>query len=233
MISIVIPTLNEGRSNYFRKVLKSIPKEAELIIVDSLSCDGTAEIAKEYADKFIQTDTQSRSARLNLGIEAATGEWIVLHHPRSVLSEDALAQLNQISEEAVWGGFTHQFDVKHPALKFTSWYSNNVRGDKKKIYYLDHCIFARAMILKEKLPLPEVDIFEDTLLCKMLKKHKSIRLSATSTTSAVRFVKNGILRQAILNQYLKALFFLSFDHRKMNILYEKKVPLNTEYDRDN
>ena len=45
--------------------------------------------------------------------------------------------------------------------KFTSWWSNYIRGDIRKIYYLDHCIFFKKHILDEVNPC-HLEIFEDT-----------------------------------------------------------------------
>ena len=77
-----------------------------------------------------------------------------------------------------------------------------------------------------------MDIFEDTEICTRLKNYKSKRLKSISTTSAVRFEKNGVFKQSLINQYLKLLYLLKIDHKKMNKLYEKKTKLNSNYDNN-
>ena len=235
MLSIIIPTFNEIKNGYIQKnfpLLKNT-NDVEVICVDSKSCDGTVELINQYGFKLIQIDSTSRAARLNAGILESTGDMILLHHPRSLLSVYAIHELKLEQDELYWGAFTHKFDMNHKLLKFTSWYSNHVRGDKRKIFYLDHCIFARAEIFEEIGPIPEVDIFEDTELCKMLNTVcDPIRLDPFSTTSAVRFFKNGIWTQAIKNQILKWKYYFKVDNKRLNKEYEKKVALNAEYDTD-
>lgn len=50
------------------------------------------------------------------------------------------------------------------------------------------------------------------------------------TTSARRFNKRGVWRQALLNQYLKILFHIGANKQKMNRLYEIKDGHNVRYD---
>ncbi|MCB0355773.1 MAG: hypothetical protein KDD40_02140, partial [Bdellovibrionales bacterium] len=132
----------------------------------------------------------------------------------------------------LWGAFTHKFDLEHPLLNFTSWYSNHVRGDGQGIYYLDHCLFFNKYLLadNDKQPVPEVAIFEDTEFCKkLLKKSQPQRINFLATTSSVRFQKNGMFYQSMLNQMLKVGYQLKMSDDFMNRLYEKGLSLNSKY----
>jgi hypothetical protein len=152
---------------------------------------------------------------------------VLLHHPRSVVEPDGLRYLQKNTNTLIWGGFTHSFDMSHPLLKFTSWYSNRVRPKIGKILYLDHCIYATRVILEQTGMIKEVEIFEDTELSLGLAKYARPQiLPFLSKTSAVRFQTNGIYRQAVLNQFLKLGYHLKAHHKTMNSLYEKNVVLN-------
>jgi hypothetical protein len=159
---------------------------------------------------------------------------ILLHHPRSLICKEGIEHLMQYRMNLKWGGFLHFFDLDHPILKFTSWYSNYIRGTFSGILYLDHCIFLERSMALSIGKLPSVDIFEDTILSQRLLKTfgKPKILPHKATTSAVRFETNGIYRQSLINQYLKIKFYLGADHRQMNRLYESKTGLNSEYDND-
>ena len=99
------------------------------------------------------------------------------------------------------------------------------------IFYLDHCIFIQAELIEQIGLIPEIDIFEDTELSKMLRSIcEGWRLEFYSLTSAIRFEKNGIVRHALKNQILKWKYYLKADHKKMNLSYEEKVALNARYD---
>lgn len=232
MFSVIIPTFNEIKNGYLESALKLLKGKAEIIVVDSSSTDGTSELVKKYADKLISVTTQSRAERLNIGVAQAEGDIIILHHPRSILQASSFDELKDLDQDIKWGAFTHKFDTDHPLLRFTSWYSNKIRGDKSKIYYLDHCLFIRKEISSKVFPIPKMDIFEDTEICKRLKDCKGKRLSSISTTSAIRFETNGVLWQCLTNLYLKLLYKFNSDHKRMNKLYEKNTKLNSDYDNN-
>jgi hypothetical protein len=165
-----------------------------------------------------------------MGIARSSGDITLLHHPRSFVSAGAISSL-QIwakNKRGFWGGFTHKFDALHPLLKFTSWYSNFIRCDRKSILYLDHCIFYDREFTDLAALMPDVEIFEDTELSKIFGRRSSpVRLSGHSTTSAIRFEQNGIYRQALMNQFLKIGYLLKVSHKTMNRLYEKGLGLNS------
>ncbi|MEP1385659.1 MAG: glycosyltransferase [Paraglaciecola sp.] len=232
MLTIIIPTLNESKSGYLQKLLDTYrpTAEIEIVCVDGGSLDNTLELIKEAGVRLIETGLASRAARLNVGIQEAKYEMVLLNHPRSLVEIAGIKALITANMHLSWGAFTHKFDNSHPLLRFTSWYSNYMRGDKRGIYYLDHCIFANKQLLLEVGLLPDIDIFEDTALCLRLnKKAKGTRLPYISETSAIRFETTGVYSQAIKNQYLKWLYYFNRSDKKMNSMYEKGLELNTEY----
>ncbi|MGE5340644.1 MAG: glycosyltransferase family 2 protein [Candidatus Omnitrophota bacterium] len=86
---------------FIRKNLESIYKQTflphEVIIVDNASGDRTLEIIrKEYPHvKIIRNPTNVHYARaVNIGVEAATGEWIIILNQDIVLKEDFIEKLN-------------------------------------------------------------------------------------------------------------------------------------------
>lgn len=173
----------------------------------------------------------SRSERLNIGFHRAKGSVILFHHPRSFMDPSGIGLLIERSldhqRKPFWGGFTHQFAVDHPLLIFTSWYSNRIRS-KRGIIYLDHGIFFDRRLWTRDLP--KVDIFEDTLLSYEFRKSCGPEiLHHTSTTSAIRFQKNGIFKQALVNQAIKIGFHLRISHAFMNRCYERGLDLNSKY----
>jgi hypothetical protein len=98
----------------------------------------------------------------------------------------------------------------------------------KSIYYLDHCIFVRRDLLID-IGIPEVEIFEDTILCLNLKKYaKPKLLNKNSITSSIRFDKNGYYFQSFLNQLMKIGFYLNIPLSKLNYFYEKSLELNAK-----
>ncbi len=208
MLSVIIPTAYESETVLFGQAVDCLAKyqNVELICVD-------------------KSEAKTRAERLNLGFERARGSMILFYHPRSFVDPKGIEYLIEHSEKILWGAFTHQFDHSHFLLKFTSWYSNKIRGQGRGIFYLDHCIFFHRSLRKK--PIPPVEIFEDTVLSAQLRGQQSpILLPFKSTTSALRFTKNGIWRQAILNQIMKIGFYFNASPQLLNKIYERGLNLN-------
>ena len=232
MLSVILPTNNELGLVYLPRILDRVSAVAsvELICVDNASTDGTESLLADYAAKpnvqCVTLPDSNRAQRLNAGVRAANNDRVLLHHPRSLLDAGALEALMAVDVSVTWGGFTHSFDSAHDLLAWTSYYSNRIRMDRSGIVYLDHCIFFDRRLLGET-PVPELDIFEDTALSQALLAHgKPLRLPQLAVTSAVRYGKNGVWRQAAMNQVLKVGYKLGIDHQRMNAIYERGLRLN-------
>lgn len=208
MISVVLPVFDEARNGWSARIRERF-----------------AEVPGYELLRVGPSSGRTRAQRLQAGIEAARGETILLHHPRSLIEADGLRFLLEREDELTWGGFTHAFDEDHPLLRFTSWYSNRVRAARAGIVYLDHCVFFRRELLTR--PIPAVEIFEDTELSLILRAGgPPAILPYRSTTSAIRFKTNGIWRQALMNQRLKLEYRLGVSDRLMNARYERGLRLN-------
>ncbi len=235
-ISVVIPVKNEMKLKFHRKIIKSFigRDNFDLIWVLGKNNDGTFEDLQKLGQKVVTTVKNSRAARLNIGIREAKNDVVLLNHPRSFLTAEALDQVSHydFSSQQIWGGFTHKFyNNNSPLLKFTSFYSNHVRLRLANVIYLDHCIFfSKSMLSQGEDLVKEVDIFEDTYLSYKLRSiARPIRLKGHSITSPVRFESNGFFKQAFLNQKMKLQFHLGTSKIKMNKEYEKNLNLNSTY----
>lgn len=237
MISIVLPCLNELRHGYLPSILDNLAHqsgEKEIIAVVSPSQDDTLAVLQRAPQVHVlEVGGRNRAQRLNRGIEASQGEVVLLHHPATLLPpRTALQDIERaIADPAVvWGGFRHRFDWEHPLLQFTSWYSNRVRPRWSGILYLDHCVFARRDVLMALGGVPDMDIFEDTVLSQRLRRYGPPHLLSDSvTTSARRFRRRGVYQQALLNQMLKLMYHLKLDPGWMNRLYERRLQINVAY----
>jgi hypothetical protein len=237
MITLLLSAYNEEDNPYFWETISLIQElqlenfSIEVIVGLTRGSDQTFEKLMEAKIKIIEIETSKRSERYNIALtqaQAGPDNWVILHHPRSLLQREGILALATLDKNILWGAYTQSFSIDHPLLYFTSWWSNKVRGDLKKIFYLDHCLFVRRKILDKVGNVPQVEIFEDTLLSiKLSREADPVRLPYKSTTSAIRFEKNGFLKQIILNQVLKFLFLINYNNESINAEYEKGLNLNT------
>lgn len=231
MISIVLPVFNEGKAGLLERILAALARtaDAQVIVVDGGSRDGTVPAVRAHPFALIEMPGSTRAARLNRGIAESAGEVVFLHHPRTLVAPEAFAAVAEYAagRRRFWGGLTQRFDEAHPLLAFTSWYSNNVRVDRRGIVYLDHCMFFDGRFRDEGLAVPDVPIFEDTELSLILRGHgMPARLPAAAVTSAIRYAANGVFRQMLLNQALKAGRGLGVSPDALNRWYERGIGLN-------
>ncbi len=234
-LSVIVPIFNEARNIYFEENLNLLSgiDSIEIILADGGSTDGTLDIINKFKFKTALNAGHTRADRLNTGIKLSSFDMVLLVHPRNLISKASIKDLQSLSSKALWGGFTHSFDNKGLFYKWTSWYSNKVRAKLGGIFYLDHCIFFhKSFINNDPSPVPTIPIFEDTAFSQKLKKiQRPILLNHKTITSAIRFEKNGPIKQSFKNFILKIFYVFNFSGHKANAFYEKKMNLNNIYDK--
>ncbi|MGQ9865768.1 MAG: glycosyltransferase [Pseudanabaenaceae cyanobacterium] len=235
MVSVLLPLVQELRHGYLPRILANLTAQAgdwEIVAAVSPSTDGTAELVATYPPvRVLHCSARNRAQRLNAALAASTGEYVLLHHPATLLPEKlAIAEIERLLSNHIWGAFRHRFDLEHGLLAFTSWYANEVRF-RRGIVYFDHGVFVRREALVQVGGVPDWDIFEDTALSERLRRLGAPAQSPwTVTTSARRFRQRGIYRQALLNQALKLCYHLRVDPRVLNRWYEQSFPINVQYE---
>jgi len=101
LVSVVVTTKNEEKN--IERCLKSIKaqlyplEEIEVIVVDNNSTDQTKEIAKKYTNNIFNYGPE-RSAQRNLGINKASGKYILYLDADMRLSKNVLTECVQMCE---------------------------------------------------------------------------------------------------------------------------------------
>jgi hypothetical protein len=224
----IFSIFNEAQNSYLWQNLELLQHHRQsILVVDGGSSDTTVSMLTEKTISALALPGSTRGQRFDLGLREATADAVIFVHPRTLLTEAVIMKAQELPATHVWGAFTHSFDQAHPLLRFTSWWSNRVRGDLRGIFYLDHVLWARRSLLVEVGGFPHAAIFEDTLLSKrLLRRGRPLRLQETTVTSALRFEKNGLARQIFLNQLAKLRFYLRMDPTEINQTYERGLGLN-------
>lgn len=121
-VSIIMPSLNVSR--YIRQcvdsVLNQTLKEIEVIFVDAGSTDGTVEILHEYTQrdprtKLIHSDKKSYGYQVNLGFDAAHGEYLGIIETDDYADPEMFMGLYESAKEhdadVVKSGFYYYYSV--------------------------------------------------------------------------------------------------------------------------
>ena len=105
-ISVIITTFNEAHN--IEGVLQSVLWSAEIIVVDSFSTDGTAELAKKYDQVSVLTRAYKGPAdQKNWAIPQAKQEWVLILDADERIPSELRAEIIQLvqtqpTEDAFW-----------------------------------------------------------------------------------------------------------------------------------
>ena len=94
-LSVVILTKNEERR--IARCLESVRWADELIVVDGMSTDRTVEICEQFGARVVPHSFEGSFAQeRNLGLERATGEWVLQIDADDVVTPEFRARVEQL-----------------------------------------------------------------------------------------------------------------------------------------
>jgi glycosyltransferase involved in cell wall biosynthesis len=103
-LSVLIPTKNEA--DHIGRCLESVTGIAdEIVVLDSFSDDGTAEICREHGAKVIQKEFQGFAQLRRELLDVAQEDWILFVDADEIVTEQLAAEINekiQNNEEGVY-----------------------------------------------------------------------------------------------------------------------------------
>ena len=221
MISLVIPTLNEAAHlGSSLDSLEAQPGEFEVIVADGGSSDGTLEILAGYEDVRVCHSAPGRARQMNQGARAAKGEVLLFLHADTLLPPRGLELIRRAIQKpgVLAGSFFLRFDHQSPVLNFLSQMSRINLGI---LTYGDQGLFIRADWFKKHRGFADIALMEDIEIQRRLRKQgRFIKIQHPVTTSARRFLKNGIIRQELLNIGLVALYYAGMSPTRLKRIYQ-------------
>lgn len=198
-ISVIIPALDEAGEieASLRAVRASLP-QAEIIVADGGSRDGTAELA-ERAGARVVWSARGRGPQCAAGAAVARGElWFFLHADTRPPPEAAAVLARAFSRPEVQiGTFRLAFDDRSRFLRACAWLT---RFDSVFTRFGDQGIVVRRTFYARLGGFPAWPLFEDVEFLRRARRHTRIwSLPAAVVTSARRFRRRGLLRQQLQN----------------------------------
>lgn len=102
-VSIIVPTLN-CRKTLPATLESLVPLQiagAEIIVVDSFSDDGSAELGRSFADEFMQVPAGNMYSAINAGMRHSKREWLSYINADDILYADTIVKCLSIVPDEV------------------------------------------------------------------------------------------------------------------------------------
>jgi len=209
-LSIIVPMLNEHESIAATLgALRAGAPQAQIIVVDGGSVDGSPGIARDRCDLLLAAP-RGRAIQLNAGAVQARGQILAFVHADTIVPLSFAADIEAaMCESAVAGG---RFDLAldDPALPYRliGWLIS-LRSRLSRTATGDQAIFVRREIFERLGRFPNIEICEDLDFARRLKRIGAIAcLRSRVVTSARRWQRSGLLR-TVMRMWLIRLSYLA------------------------
>lgn len=224
MLSIVIPVYNESSiiGERLTQLEEIIAPGDEIIVVDGMSDDSTADIVKGYPGVTLIVSQRSRSTQMNAGAEAAEGEYILFLHADVLITEECILRLKDHfgKKGTGWGWFTFKLDSDKLIYRVFE-LAANLRDRITGVPLGDHGIFVSRELFKKTGGYPEIPIMEEIGLVKKLKRYSGgEEIKTPVRTSVRRFEKGGIWKTVFTMCILRVMYCLGVSPSKLARFYK-------------
>lgn len=226
MISVIIPTFNEA--NQIAKTIAetraaSCQQELEIIVVDGGSEDKTTSIAKNLGAMALVSERKGRAAQMNKGAAMAKGEILYFLHADSIPPQNFITHILEARQmKAVGGCFRLAFDYQHWFLEANCWFThlnvNAVRFGDQSLFVTKY-VFHKCGGFREDLLM-----MEDQEIIHRIKRFGKFKvMKAAVTTSARKYLDNGIYRMQAIFFRIWFLYYLGYSQERLLKLHRKLI----------
>ncbi|SMB99516.1 glycosyl transferase family 2 [Hymenobacter roseosalivarius DSM 11622] len=226
-VSIIIPAYNEASGigellAYLRRTTADEP-DLEIIVADGGSTDDTRKLARRAGATVVRSPRKGRAAQLNYGARQASGHILYFLHADSYPPPGFLADLRRARRQGYGSGcYRLAFDHGHWFLRFSAWCTRLplllVRfGDQS--LFVQRKLFAQISGFREDLL-----VMEDQEIVRRLQACGPFRvLPRAVTTSARKYLDNGVFRLQAVFTLLAGLYWLGVSQPRLVELYRRLI----------
>lgn len=237
-VSIIIPTLNEASclGSTLRHLSLLDPPAWEVLVVDGGSEDETVAIALSVGVRVLTCDFKGRSAQMNRGAEAATGDILCFLHADTKVPDDLVAAIERTlaDPKVACGGF-----ISLMAGKETTRWGVSLHNYLKTYYapliFRPHLFFKGLRLLFGDQVMfcrridfwdcggfdPALPIMEDGDLClKLVRRGRICLVNRIVQSSDRRVARWGSLKATAIYLYIGFLWGLGVSATYLKKFYE-------------
>ena len=226
MFSIIIPTYNEAdqiAQTIAKTLAASGTYEAEIIIVDGGSTDDPIRIAEQYGALVVSSERKGRAAQMNKGASIAKHEILYFLHADSIPPNNFTTQIIKAYKDGAKSGcFRLAFDYDHWFLKTNAWFT---RFNVNAVRFGDQSLFVTKEVFEKSGGFrDDLLMMEDQEIIYRLKKHSSFKvLNDVVTTSARKYLENGVYRMQGIFYRIWAMYYLGYSQERMINVYSRLI----------
>ncbi len=223
-VSVIIPTYNESdQIGPLIRFLNQCPGNDlfEIIVVDGSSTDSTVALAAMAGAKVLVSPRKGRAVQMNTGARSATGDVFYFLHADTFPPAGFINEISRALQRGYGSGcYRLAFDYPHWFLSLNGWFT---RFDVNAFRFGDQSLFVdREVFFKAGSFREELVVMEDQEIIRRIRQHsRFIILSGSVTTSARKYLDNGIYKTQAVFFLLYFLYQAGFSQEKLVTTYRR------------
>lgn len=224
MISIIIPAFDEhDRIGTLVRYLREHGSATEIIVADGGSRDRTVAEARSAGARVIISPIKGRAAQMNHGAKAASGDTLYFLHADSTPPPEFVHDIEAAVKRGFSGGsYRLAFDHDHWFLRLSCWFT---RLNWNAIRFGDQSLFVTADTFRRCGGFDgRMIVMEDQEIVRRIRRHGRFTvLNGIVTTSARKYLDNGVLRMQAIFGLICAMYWLGASQRRLVTTYRTLI----------
>lgn len=193
-ISIIMPVLNEAKTLGRTLGRLSLSDHEELVVVDGVSGDDTASIARGFTEKVFTART-GRASVMNFGAAQADGEILLFLHADCTLPDDAFSIIRKVLDDRGVAAGAFRLRIDHPKLRYRIIEAGtNLRARVTSLLYGDQGMFLRNEVFHRIGGFADIPLMEDIEISRRLMREGKIMIVRPAIVSSPRrWLDEGVI----------------------------------------
>ena len=224
MLSVIVPTLNEGEGAvHFVAHLLDIPDVFQIVVVDASDQSESIEQLERIANceriSLVRSNGRGRAKQMNLGADCSKGDNLLFLHSDTRLPADAALLVEEKLNDSKWGRFDLRLDQAGLSFRIIE-FMINLRSRVTTIATGDQAIFVKRDFFFQQGGFANIALMEDIEFSRRLgKSWPPALITAPVITSARRWKAHGIIKTIVLMWKLRLLYRLGVNPEKLASMY--------------